>query len=429
MSNQKQKKILICGNSLNQAAGLSYVSSSLTQLFTEMGYNVSYVTISGAETTLEGMRVQGERFIKSVDGKLTIYNTISTEPKAFEKFNVLINNLRPDIVFSIHDPWWLDIIAFSEYRSTYTWIAYPTIEAKEYPEEVFFPSFITGEKRKNIRTILSQADAIIPCSEMGHTTLKNMGLTNVLSPIPEGLHTEDREEGHTKESVFGDLLTNNNFMFMTMGLNTDRKKIERVIIAFSIFLKKMQMSDKYKLYMHTDTERDTGGTDLKNLIRSLGIEKYVLIPNGLNGFAGLTRNELYKRYSVSDCYIGMPGGEGFGYGFAEAIMHGKPIIYGNYGAHAEFCSTCGIPVPISDYFYAKNAAIPFALINTEEAAKAMVRMVSDPKLREGLASKTEEVTKKFFNWSANAAALAKVMEEVDNKNTSSLKSINIRRII
>ena len=125
----------------------------------------------------------------------------------------------------------------------------------------------------------------------------------------------------------------------------------------------------------------------------------------------------------------MPGGEGFGYGFAEAIMHGKPIIYGNYGAHAEFCSTCGIPVPISDYFYAKNAAIPFALINTEEAAKAMVRMVSDPKLREGLASKTEEVTKKFFNWSANAAALAKVMEEVDNKNTSSLKSINIRRII
>jgi glycosyltransferase involved in cell wall biosynthesis len=423
------KKILICGNSLNQASGLSYVSSSITSRLIEAGYEVGYATISGAETTSDGAIVQGERFTTIASGKLALYTAILNGQNPIEKFNSIIESFSPDIVLSIHDPWWYDCIAFSTYRTSYTWIAMPTIESPEYPKEVMFHSPLDRSNRKNIFVVLSAADAIIPCSTMGRDCLRNMELTNVLEPIPHGLDLDDRVSGLTKSAVFDGMMEDSDFLLMTMGLNTDRKKIESTVLAFHAFIEKMNYSPKYKLYIHTDTEVETGGSDLKGIVRQLNLQDHVLIPNNVMAFAAIPKNELYKRYSVCDAYIGLPGGEGFGYGFAEAIMHGKPIIYGTHGAHREFCTTCGIPVSPSNYFYAKNGAIRFALYNPDDGAKAIAKMVSDPKLREGLTSKTEGVTSMYFNWDNNMKKLISTFEDVDSNTQTKYKHLPIRRLI
>lgn len=424
------KRILVCGNSLNSSGGLSYVSASVIIELVTRGYDVGFVCISGDDTTSGGIHVQGDRFTAAVNGKLTVYNAQLTSKTPVESFNKAVQEFKPDVVLGIHDPWWFDCLSYSEYRPGYTLIYYPTIETPEYPTDVMFHSPFSSSNRKSIAHILSCADMVIPVSQMGRSALTLMGVRNVSDPVYEGVEIQDRATGVTKEDVFGEgLLSNNDFLFMTMGLNTARKKIERTIDAFKLFLEKMNMSKKYKLYVHTDTELESGGTDLRTYIRMLGIQDRVLIPNNTRAMSAIPRSELYKRYEVCDCYIGLPGGEGFGMGFAEAILHNKPVIYGNYGAHREYCATCGIPVYPSDYFMARNGSIKFALIDTEEAAKAMVRIVSDQKLREGLISNTKDLACSMFDWSKNVEQLLAIVQRIHSDSVGPLRHIPMRRIM
>ena len=430
MTEQNQlKKIMVCGNSLNLSSGLSYVAASVIIELLSREYEVGFTCLSGNDTTSAGIAVQGEKFLRFANGRLILFNAQLNSKNPMEKFNAAITQFNPDMIISIHDPWWLDCIAYSEHRSRYTWIIYPTIESPEYPAEVMFHSPLTGTNRKSILHIMSCADRIIPVSEMGRKCLMNMGLDNVDSPVFEGVELEDKAIGYTKEEVFSGLLENSDFLFMTMGLNTDRKKIDRSLFAFSDFLERVKGSKKYKMYVHTDTELESGGTDLRTLTHMLGLQEHVLIPNNTNALSSISRKELYKRYCVSDCYVGLPGGEGFGMGFAEAILHNLPIVYGTYGAQREYCHTCGLPAYPSDYFMAKNGSIKFALIDTSEAGKAMYRIATDPKLREGLVSNTEGLADRLFNWTTNMDDFMKVAERVHQESYSILRTLPMRRLI
>jgi hypothetical protein len=48
--------------------------------------------------------------------------------------------------------------------------------------------------------------------------------------------------------------------------------------------------------------------------------------------------ELASLYELSDCYVSLHRSEGFGYGPAEALARGKPVIVTNYSGPTDFCT-------------------------------------------------------------------------------------------
>jgi glycosyltransferase involved in cell wall biosynthesis len=184
--------------------------------------------------------------------------------------------------------------------------------------------------------------------------------------------------------MFGGFIPEDSFIFMTLGTNTERKKLDLVIEAFNLFLKKVYHPDKYYLYIHTNPNEISGGTDLISQAMSLGILNKLLFPSSYANNQIMSQEELYSRISIMDCYIGLPSGEGFGYGFADAMIHGIPLIYINYGGHVEYCKDAGLSVKVKSFYNSKNAYMKWAIADIEDASEQMLLIVQDKKLREKL---------------------------------------------
>ncbi len=73
----------------------------------------------------------------------------------------------------------------------------------------------------------------------------------------------------------------------------------------------------------------------------------------------MSLHELYSLKNASDCYVSLHRSEGFGYGPAEAMALGKPVIMTNYSANTEFAKPDNcllvdaalVPVEQGEYLY------------------------------------------------------------------------------
>lgn len=413
-------KILFCGDSLNYNSGLSYLSKSFLQKFYDTGkYDIGYITLSGDDS------VKNQSF-----PDIQIFNAQVLDKKKSKVFDEVIVKFRPDIVISFVDPWILDPIAYSRYKLSFFWIAYLTIETPEYPDFVTYPTPINPQIRKSLRNILMISDLLIPCTPMGFENLKKLKVKPSPYIFP-GLDVEKEIKIKiNKKMAFGNTVNDDSFIFMTVGVNSDRKGLAKIVESFDKFLKKIGgTKDKYKLYIHSDLNRNQGGTDLRGMISALNINKNVLIPAIYTKNIGISRKELFEKYKASDCYIGLAAGEGWGYGYLESMLHGKPLVYIDYGGHLSFCKDAGLPVKVKDYFYSVGGYIKFALPDTDDAAKQMARMVSDKKIYNKLSIKGKAIVN-TFTWEKSFKELEKnILNEYNKWNTDPLIKFNLKREI
>lgn len=423
------KRILFVGDSLSQTTGMSYVSVSVMRRFQRHRYELGYVTLSGADSTPDGLKAHGEAVYQEFC-KIPMYNAQTQFKDRIGEFDRAVSEFKPNVVFAIQDPWVVDIAAYSRLRSSYYLVGYPTIETPQYPEHVLNTVNVIPLSRKSIAETLNRFDLIIPVTKMGKSAMERIGVT-CGEPVLEGLDLEECvTETQDRTQLFGTSLPENAFIFMSMGMNTERKRLDKVIEAFAKFISKRNDAERYRLYVHTDLNAHTGGTDLKTMITSLGIADSVLIPHGYRAGQGIDRHELYRRYRACDCYIGLPSGEGFGYGFAEAMAHGKPLIYINYGGHVEYCSRAGLGVSVGSYTYARGAYIKWALADTDDAARVMARMVSDKNMRGGFEKAALQIASEKLDWDRNCEQIIEqVCEGYGKIKDTSLMGVPLRRIL
>ncbi len=393
-------KIAIASYTLSSTQGLSYVAKSLLERFMKTEkYECAFITVGGEDTTEQGLGIWGEDFL-SIIGKLTIANCQLFDKNKVHFFDEFVKTWKPDILISICDPWMHDQYAYSAYRNVYYWIAYQHIETPEYPEWVMMPTAVVPLVRKSIKNMMQSADLIIPVTQMGKNTLLKFGYKHITNPIYNGLDIDSiLTEDITKKQAFDGAVLEDDFVFMTMGVNNERKKIDRTLEAFSKFLQlKGNKKHKYKLYLHTPIDIQQGGTDLKEMITKLQLQKNILIINDYKKDIGINKKALFIKYKACDCFILLTGGEGFGLGYIEAIANNKPVIYTDYGGHVEFCKDKGLSVPVKDYTNAVNGYIKFALADTDIAANKMVQISSDKKLYNKLSQGGYDYVKENFNW-------------------------------
>lgn len=415
---QEKINVLFVSDSLSLYSGFSYVISKLMIAFHNTGkYKISYCNLlSGDNDINSACKVHGSIFkdILCDEKGPRIYNSQLQSEVAYNNFDKIILDQKPKIVISLVDPWQTEPIALSCYKDTFYWVSYNTIEINQYPEFVLFPTYIDGNLRKSITRLMNIADLVIPVTQMGKTNFENIKIKCSESVLC-GVDWDKRcINKFTKQQIFGGYVSEDSFIFMTLGTNTERKKIDAVIDSFNLFLKKVDNPDKYFLYIHTNPNEISGGTDIITQGATLGILPKLLFPSCYANNGIMRQEELFARYSVVDCYIGLPAGEGFGYGFADAMMHGIPLIYINYGGHVEYCKDAGLPVEVKAFYNSKNAYMKWAVADIEHASNQMLYIASHKSIREEFKDKGI-ATMEQYSWENQSKKFIDVVENNYNK--------------
>ena len=276
-----KKKIVICSDTLQRITGLGKTSLRIAKGFYDHGYDVSYFVITGQDTNIQCKELYDSSY-KDLFDSMPIYNCQLMDANRYKLFDEYVLKEKPDIVYSLIDPWNLDQIELSSFRNTFYWVAHCLFETPEYPEHAMVTSYLKHDSpRKSIFDPLRKADLVIPVTKMGEGTLDLRNVKHTKN-VYLGIDCDKScTESLTKQQVFGTNVSDNDFIFMTVGRNSERKKLDKILEAFALFLtRKKEEKDArtYRLYMHTDFNEAVGGTDLISLATTLGILDQVMFP-------------------------------------------------------------------------------------------------------------------------------------------------------
>jgi len=329
-------KVILCGDSFKKISGLSYVTLNFAKYFSQKGYKVYYLILTGENCETVDLCDKGHFFYENLFD-MTIINCQNKKDGSSVLFDNTIKEIKPNLVFSCHDLWQFENIANSAYRYTYKWISYCPIESHSYSEYIINPTQRNKVLRKSLSDICNCMDYAIGYNTVGNDQLKKLK-AETLPPLPNGLDYYYFTAGDvSRQKSFKGLVKDDDFLFITVGHNFQRKGLDYVIDAFYKFLQyfPIEARSKYKLYIHGMLDTIDAGTDIKTMLYDLGIMNNVIMAQ-----AGqqLPKRDLYKRYLCGNCYIGLPLAEGYGYGFMEAQINGLPIIYHNVGGISEYLS-------------------------------------------------------------------------------------------
>lgn len=432
-----KKRILVCGDSFKRISGLSYIALNLLKYFKNKNYEVAYCVISGTKDSIvspKDIEDKGHFFYEYLKDEM-LFNSQIELKETYNIFDQAIEHFKPHIVFSVHDIWRLDKIAFNEYRDTYKWIHYAPIESSFYFTHIVYPTEFNKEYRKSLKGIVEQMDLIIPYTEMGKQVLYSLSKENDIDKITDSvyngidLYYEDKSEINRQE-IFRGLVKDDDFVFMTVGGNFARKGLNYVIEAFYMFLKQVENPKKYKLYIHGYLDTLNSGTDLKSMMYSLGIlDNCIMCKDEL-----ISKRELYQRYKACDCYIGLPLAEGFGLGYSEALLNKLPIIYHNFGGHTEYLHNIGIPVnSVANYHPTNQFAIWKIpdVIHCKNIMLELVKMYKSSEIKKRV-NEGYEFAKNNLTWDNIYSKFDNILDAYIEKNIkvdNIFNNITIRKII
>ncbi|MBX5494847.1 MAG: glycosyltransferase family 4 protein [Bryobacteraceae bacterium] len=123
----------------------------------------------------------------------------------------------------------------------------------------------------------------------------------------------------------------------------------------------------------------------------------------------MTDEELFGLKSVIDCYVSLHRAEGFGYGPAEAMLLGKPVITTAYSGTRDFCNPQTAllvdfqetVVPFGTYPYMdRDRTYKWSEPSVEDAASKMRLIVDDPSLRERLGKAGRKIIQSEYSLDA-----------------------------
>jgi glycosyltransferase involved in cell wall biosynthesis len=416
-------RILICGNSLGQFSGLGYEAANILKGFMQSKkFDVRYGILSGGE--IKDASCYGQEIADMLAdpvNPLKYYNLQVENQQTCKQFDSAYLDFHPEIVLCVHDAWTIEAIINSPYRKNFMLVLYATIETPEYPETLFYPTHYDATKRKSLKHMLQNIDMIIPVTQMGKDALKKLDVKAedfIYNGIDFNNHCKTIT---TKSIVFHGDVANDDFLFMAVGENNIRKRMDLVLEAFAGFLNKVEHPEKYKLYLHCNMDTAYEGTDLREMIKVLNIGDQIIMITS----AFVPQDILYQRYSVADCLITLSGGEGFNLPVAEAMAHRKPVIYCDYGGHVEYLKDIGFPVKVKNYYHPPHGFFKWAMADTDDAIEKMLYVASKPEELKARNHAGFEFAK-TLDWSIIFPKIYKTV--VDRFNDFELPAVELKRM-
>jgi glycosyltransferase involved in cell wall biosynthesis len=160
----------------------------------------------------------------------------------------------------------------------------------------------------------------VPLTAATARFLSVSGLPEICDPIPHGVDTYFflPRPKRVREAIRRGAGLGGKFVVGTVAAFTKRKRLDRILDAFSLFSK---TRGDARLVVKTDRVRSLEGDDLARMAGERGISDRTTF---ITGDAG--EDEMARLYSLMDVYINLSEWEGFCIPVIEAMASGVPVI-------------------------------------------------------------------------------------------------------
>jgi|TARA_R110000765_G_scaffold64510_1_gene125309 glycosyltransferase involved in cell wall biosynthesis len=417
----RKKRILFCGEATYLNTGYAtYGREVLKRLHATGKYELGEFASYGTNEDSRANGIPWTFYPNMPNGKedKEEYDSIPTNQFGEWKFESVLLDFLPDIVFDIRDFWMFDYQNRSPYRQYFHWAIMPTVDASPQNEQW-------------IETFAS-ADGVFNYSDWGHEVLKSQSNNTIkclgaAPPSADAMYKPVEDKEAHKEAMGFD----KNVKFVgTVMRNQKRKLFPDLFETFRKFLDTSQRKDVL-LYCHTsypDLGWDIPKLLLKNNLSSKVVFTYVCsvcqhtFPaffsdarrkcQNCNSFAaglssvqkGASCEYLASVMNLFDLYIQYASSEGFGLPQVEAAACGVPVMSVDYSAMSSVVRKLGgFPVKVKALYSEVETGCDRAVPDNDHAAKTIQKFFDmDNTERETLAKNSNLNFKKYYQWDKTA---------------------------
>lgn len=342
-----------------------------------------------------------------------------------------LQRLKPDIYISLIDPWFIGHAVQSTNRLGVPYLAYLPVDGfplsykwKDILANLNQPVWMSNFGRQQM------VDFVAEFGSGGHgpADMRDPHLDRYLiNAGPVIYHGVDLDvftpkEGLDKKSAREQLGIDWDFTFLSVGRNTNRKQIPRLLQALKQVVDRVG-KDNVGLILHCGDPTDSrgmGGWSLPDLVKQYGLYDNVRFSDtSSNPLLGLSREDLATLYGLADVHVLATGGEGFGIPSAEAMACGVPIILPDNSTGPELVGAKnerGWLIPQSTEIVGPKWGITMGLVDIDKLADAMIEayMSKDTALYAEKSAAARAFSEVHFDWDAiTEQFIQQIVKKVD----------------
>lgn len=402
----------------------TYANQILKRLHATGKYEIAEFASYGRVNDPQDVSIQWRYYANAVsenDPRLKDYQNSTDNQFGRWRFERVLLDFKPDIVFDVRDYWMSSYQQFSPLRPFYHWILMPTVDSAPQQEE-WIDTYI-------------HADAVFTYSDFGKVTIQEQS-NNKINYI-------DTTSPGVDLDVFKPML-NRNELKKALGIkdgalvvgsvmrNQKRKLIPELFKALKDLLNYCQKNNNpigEKIYLYLHTSYPDAGWDLPELLKEYSIGNRVyftyhckhcqhhfasLFTHPLqfcrkcgnktasmpNVSAGVSDFQLAQTMNTFDLYVQYAICEGFGMPQVEAAACGVPIASTDYSAMSDIVRKLnGYPVKVNQFFKELETKAIRAYPDNDSLNKIILEYFSMPDfLRQQKGFETRKLTEKYYDW-------------------------------
>lgn len=355
------------------------------------------------------------------------------------RFNQVLIDFKPDIVFDIRDYWMYSYQETSPLRKYFKWVLMPTVDSAPQKEEWLYT--------------FTNADLIVPYTDWAKQTLLNQceSKINLFSDVANaGVNTEifkpvSNKKAFQKE-IFGKELSITGLVMR----NQKRKLFPDIFKAYRTYLDKLlsenktDLYDRSYLYLHTSYPEENGW-DLPLLLLEHGLldktyctsickncnavyptkfhqsvsvckscgKKALLFPSASNP---IPTEMLVTVYNIFDFFVQYAICEGFGMPQVEAASCGIPLASVYYSAMEEIVDKIeGYRIPVQRLFRELETGADRAYPDIQATVNILYDFFVDKteEQRQLISKRTRELCIKYYTWDGVYEIWDKAFDSLD----------------
>lgn len=431
-------RILYSGESTGAASGFGiYGHNILSRLVKNPKFEIAEFASFGSINDGKYKDAKWRYYPNAVDQghpEFDAYNKTHENKYGAWRFERVLLDFLPDIVFTIRDPWMMQHEHRSPLRQFYHLAIMPTVDS--------------APQQHSWIEMFSSADAVFTYSDWAIPILKKQS-NNKIKPICSAYPGTEFDAFFPSVDKAIDKqklgLPADSFIIGSVMRNQKRKLLEDLFSAFALYLKKYGNTEKGKktyLLIHTSYP-DFAGWNIPFLIKSLGISSRVYFTylcqnsnqivirkfSGAKAYSpytntisagfpnvgkGVTRYQLGDIYRCMDLYVQYAICEGLGMPQVEAAACGVPIASVDYSAMSDVVEkTKGFPIKTAKMFYEWETNAYRAFPDNDYASDIFYKVQNlNPTELKYKQEKSRNAAEKYFCWDKTAKIWSDHFESV-----------------
>jgi glycosyltransferase involved in cell wall biosynthesis len=421
----KKLKILMCSEAsfLNSGFG-TYANEILKRLHATNKYEIAEFASYGKVNDPQDSSIQWRYYANAVDEndpRNKEYQSSTDNQFGRWRFERVLLDFQPDIVFDVRDYWMTSYQQFSPLRPYYHWVLMPTVDSAPQQEE-WIDTFL-------------HADAIFTYSDFGRDTLADQSNNKIkyIDTTSPGVDLSVFKPLNNKSEIRKSMgVREDAFLVGAVMRNQKRKLIPELFKSFRALLDRCEKENNpigEKIYLYLHTSYPDAGWDIPEILKDYKIGNRVYFTyhckNCNNDFSalfshpstycnrcgqksatmpnvssGLSSENLSKVMNMFDIYVQYAICEGFGMPQVEAAACGVPLASTDYSAMSDIVRKLnGYPIRVNQYFKELETKAIRVYPDNENLIEILLNFFNMPDLlRQQKGFETRQLTEKYYNW-------------------------------